>query len=244
MYAQETVHPPPQLIQRVHADWDHSGEVSAFSLYNRHTNESEGLANRIQISRKRIKPWIFLNPYYGGWEKIIGTSASMILPAEGEVRTEKSFFISPGGPGSPVYLFLKGAASGCCIGSLTVLTASATSPKVVFSAQQFWVEHVAPLPGGRGIQLIGKPTDSEARAARNASVYNPYIVYQILGDSRATYDLELAKSYTIDHYCEWAGPKYNEKLVAVGKEGSSATCKVLTDAQFSAYSTRHPKEFR
>ncbi len=191
-----------------------------------------------------MKPWIFLNPYYSDWEKIMGTSASMIRPAASEVRTEKSFFISPGGPDSPVYLFLKGADSGCCIRSLTILTSSATTPKVVFSAQEFWVEHVAPLPGGYGIRIIGKPTDSEARAARNASVYDPYTVYQIVGDSRAIYDLELSKSYTIDHYCEWAGPKYNEKLVAVGKQSGSATCRVLTDAQFSEYSTRHPKEFQ
>jgi hypothetical protein len=124
------------------------------------------------------------------------------------------------------------------------VTSSPTSPKVVFSAEQFWIDRVMPLQDRRGIQLIGKPTDSEARAERNASVYNPYAVYQIVGDSQAIYDLELSKAYTVDHYCEWAGPRYNEKLVAVRKQGSSATCRVLTDAQFTEYAAQHPKEFR
>jgi hypothetical protein len=225
------------------ADWDYSGKPAVFSLFYQDRNGGEGAADRIQISREGLKPWIFINRY-DEWEKIAPSFGAVIRRAQGPINTNESFFISSGYEKSSIYLFLRGGGYGCCVGSLTILTAGVTHPKVLFSAEEFLIESVLPLEDGNGVQFIGKPSLSEARATKNAQSYARYQVYRIKGDAKATYDLKLSHAYTTDHYCEWAGSKYNENLVAVGKPVSSSTCRVLTEKQFTDYLERHPNEFK
>lgn len=146
--------------------------------------------------------------------------------------------------GAAVYLFLRGVGYGCCVGSLTILMAGASSPKILFSAEEFLIESVLPLENGNGVQFVGKSSLSEARATKNAESYDPYQVFHIDGAANATYDLQLSKAYSTDHYCEWAGSKYNENLVAVVKPVSSSTCHVMTEERFTDYLHRHPGEFK
>jgi len=155
-------------------------------------------------------------------------------------------FVSAGRAASgPIYLILRGSGSGCCVGSLTILTAGKDgTPKVVFVAAEHLIERVLPLEDGSGIQLIGQATDAEARAEENAETYDPYRVYVLTGEARARYDQELSKAYTAAHYCEWAGPTYNERFVAVGAPTGRAHCHVMTEQQFGQYFSRHPAEFK
>ena len=47
--------------------------------------------------------------------------------------------------------------------------------------------------------MIGKSTDSEARATGNAQVYDPYRIYLVIAGAPARYDLDLSKAYTERH---------------------------------------------
>jgi hypothetical protein len=159
----------------------------------------------------------------------------------------KHFCFISAGPAATarIYLMLRGGGSGCCVGSLTILTAGKDgNPKVVFSEAEHLVERVLPLEDGSGIQMIGQASDSEARAEQNAESYDPYLVYVLSGEAQAHYDRELSRAYTTAHYCEWAGPRYNERFVAVGNPIGSAHCRVMTEQQFSGYFSQHPAEFR
>lgn len=233
----------PKLVQKLRVDWDYSGKPTVFSLFYQDRNGGDGVADSIQISREGLKPWILVNRY-DEWEKIAPSPGPIIRRAHGQINTDESFFISTGHEKSPVYLFLRGVGYGCCVGSLTILMAGASSPKILFSAEEFLIESVLPLENGNGVQFVGKSSLSEARATKNAESYDPYQVFHIDGAANATYDLQLSKVYSTDHYCEWAGSKYNENLVAVGKPVSSSTCHVMTEERFTDYLHRHPGEFK
>lgn len=143
-----------------------------------------------------------------------------------------------------VYLILKGGGYGCCEGSLTVITPdNHGSQKVVFHAGEQLISDISLLPGGMGIEMIAKSTLSEARSD-TAESYDPFRIYIIEGDKPARYDLEDSKEYTIQHYCEWAGPNYNEKFVAVG-DGSGGMgarhCHILSEAKFEALPVKQTK---
>jgi hypothetical protein len=99
-----------------------------------------------------------------------------------------------------MYLVLQGGGYGCCVGSLTILTPGEDGrPRTVFSAAQYLLDRILPLEDGSGIQLIGKSTDSEARATGNAQVYDPYRIYLVIAGAPARYDLDLSKAYTERH---------------------------------------------
>jgi len=117
---------------------------------------------------------------------------------------------------------------------------------MVFHAVEHLLGEVLPLPGGDGIALIGQPSDAEARALKNAASYDPYRVYIIEGDQPSRYDLERSRAYNIKYYCEWAGPTYNEKYIAVNVDPGqwgAGHCRAMTEAQFSTYREKHPAQF-
>ncbi|MGD0736068.1 MAG: hypothetical protein ABR976_13020 [Terracidiphilus sp.] len=105
---------------------------------------------------------------------------------------------------------------------------------------------VLPEPGGDGITLIGQASDSEARTTRNSESYNPYRAYVIKGDNLSQYDLERSKAYTLKNDCEWVGPVYNEKFIAVNvdpDQWGAGHCRTMTEAQFQTFQEKHPSQF-
>ena len=123
----------------------------------------------------------------------------------------------------------RGAVSGCCVGSLTILTSDDDGvPKVVFHASNHLLAAVMPSDDGSTLQIIGQLSDSEARALQNAQSSDPYRVYLLQGDHAAKYDLALSKAYTLSNYCHWHGSKYDERFVAVGPPIGADKCRVMT----------------
>ena len=91
--------------------------------------------------------------------------------------------------------------------------------------------------------MIGQPSDSEARALKNAQSYDPYRVYLLDRDQPAHYDLARSKAYTLAHYCQWHGPEYDEQFVAIGVTTGADHCRVMSDADFGVYRQKHPTLF-
>lgn len=143
-----------------------------------------------------------------------------------------------------MYLILIGEGSSCCVGSLTVLTPDKDgSPLTVFHESRHLLTDVRPLADTSGIQLIAKSSDSEAWAIKNAETYNPFRVYLLRDSFPANYDLNLSKTYTRTHYCQWAGPDYNEKFGAIQVGDGAANCKTMTREQFESYEAKHVARF-
>jgi hypothetical protein len=236
----------PAMVESVAFDWSHSGSPTRFSLYFRGINDSLGDADRLAIRIKDRSPWAFDNK-----DDEWGPVASDEMPGPAKknlIASRRLFFVAAGDPlKSRIYLLLKGGGYGCCVGSLTVLTPdSEGTPKVVFHASEHLLRDVVALPDGSGIMLIGQSTDSEARATKNAESYEPFCVYILEGDKTARYDEERSRRYTQEKYCEWAGPSYNEKFVAVnidsGKFGAGH-CRTMTEGQFTRYYEQHKSHF-
>jgi hypothetical protein len=236
----------PTFVEKVSLDWDHSGVPTTFTLSYQHRTDGAGDSDRLVINRKGNNPWILLNND-DAWTTLV-TVASPQLIHRNLVSSKRMLFVSSGaGPKVHIYLILKGGGYGCCVGSLTVITPGEDgAPKIVFHAVEHLLQDILLLPDGSGIALIGQSSDAEARAQKNAESYNPYRVYIIMADQPARYDLERSKAYNIEHYCEWAGPTYNEKFIAVnvdpGQFGATH-CRAMTEAQFNAYREKHTAQF-
>jgi hypothetical protein len=230
------VHTPQVLVERLSFDWNHSGLPATFTLSFQHRTDGAGDADRLVIYRKGSKPWILLNN-----DDEWGPTVADDLPTrlrKNLVTSKRLFFVSAGSaPDARIYLILRGGGYGCCVGSLTVLTPGVEgTPKVVFHAVEHLFQDILPLSDHPGIALVGQPSDSEGRAA-NAESYDPYRVYILEGDQPARFDLTRSKAYTVRHYCQWAGPTYNEKFVAVNVDPGqwgAGHCHTMTEAQFNA----------
>lgn len=235
----------PTIVEKVYLDWDHSGTLSTFTLYYQHRKDGVGDTDRLVIDRKGNKPWILLNKD-DEWTPL-STDFTPTLLSKNLLSSKRMLFVHSGtGPEAHIYLILRGGGYGCCVGSLTVLTPGEDgTPKIVFHAVEHLLQDILPLPNGTGITLVGQPSDAEGRT-ENSESYDPYRVYIIEADKPASYDLERSKAYTIKHYCEWAGPTYNEKFIAVtvdpGKWGAGH-CRTMTETQFNAYRDKHPTQF-
>ncbi len=233
---------PPTLVEKVFLDWDHSGTLSTFALSYQHRTDGAGDADRLVIHRKGNKPWILLNKD-DEWTTLSTDLGPKVL-AMNLLNSRRMLFVRSGSvPGARIYLILRGGGYGCCVGSLTVLTPNDDgTPKVVFHAVEHELQDILQLPDGTGIALVGQPSDSEA-LGDNAGSYDPYRVYVIKADQPARYDLERSKAYTIENYCEWAGPTYSEKFIAVNVDPGqwgAGHCRAMTQAQFDAYREKHP----
>ena len=228
-----------RLVERTYFDWSRSGEASVFSLF-RQENASGIATDRLVISvdGKKIST---LRSYDGGWATMSQAGLST-LNKQNLVPNSKHFlFVSSNVANAPIYLILKGADSGCCVGSLTVVTLDEhRQPRIVFQASSHLLAAVTPISDESALELIGQPSDSEARALKNAQSYDPYRVYVLDHDRPARYDLALSKAYTLKHYCQWHGPKYDEKFVAVGQTIGSRKCHVMTESDFASYRDKHP----
>jgi hypothetical protein len=232
------------LLEKTRFDWDHSGTPTTFSLIRSKTSSTDEDANRLIISRTGMRSWSLTNAD-DEWAPLSETELSR-LRKQNLVPTSKRLLFVSVGPTSDahVYLILKGAVSGCCVGSLTILTPGDDGvPKVVFHASNHLIAAVIPSDDGGTLQIIGQPSDSEARALKNAQSYDPYRVYLLQGDQPAKYDLNLSKAYTLSHYCQWHGSKYDERFVAVGPPKGSDDCRVMTDQEFGLFRQRHPQLF-
>jgi hypothetical protein len=231
----------PKLVERVDFDWNHSGELTTFSLLGHPSREEPTGAYRLVVKRKDGRRWTFSNQG-DVWIPV----ANRNLERQNLVPSSKRMlFISAGeGPATQIYLILIGAGSSCCVGSLDVLTAGSDGmPRVVFHSKEHLLAAVVPLTDQSGIELIGRSSDSEARALKNAQSYDPYRAYVITGAESAQYNLELSKAYTEAHYCEWHGPNYDERFVAIGKTEGAKQCRAMSEARFEQYRLQHPKEF-
>jgi hypothetical protein len=235
----------PTFVEKVTLDWDHSGTPTTFTLSYQHRTDGAGDADRLVINRKGNKPWIWLNKE-DEWTTLSSDFGPKLVSMN-LLSSKRMLFVRSGtGPDAHIYLILRGGGYGCCVGSLTVLTPSKDgTPKIVFYAEEHLLQDILPLPDGTGISLVGQPSDDEG-LADNAESYDPYRVYVIKADQPARYDLEQSKAITIKDYCEWAGPTYNEKFIAVnidaGKWGAEH-CRAMTEAQFGAYREKHPEQF-
>jgi hypothetical protein len=231
--------PHSRLIERVSFDWNHSGTPTTFSLFRE--GQDDPILDRLVISAPASPSWSFKD-HDGGWASTLeGELAHLkkqnLLPA-----SRHFFFVSSGSPETNAYLILKGVESGCCVGSLTVITPDEQGkPTVVFHASNHLLAAIEPIDGSHQLALIGQPSDSEAWALKNAQSYDPYRVYVLDRDQPARYDLARSKAYTLAHYCEWVGSKYNEKFVAVGVPTGANHCKVMSGTDFSAYQQKHPE---
>lgn len=236
----------PDFAEEVSLDWNHSGTPTTFTLSFQHRTDGAGDSDRLSIQRPGSKQWILLNND-DEWTPLI-TEIPPVLLRKNLVQSTRMLFISSGAqPKARIYLILKGGGYGCCVGSLTVIAPGADgTPKVVFHAVEHLLQDILLQPDRAGIALVGQPSDAEARTQENAASYDPYRIYILQGDQPAHYDLEKSKGYTVKHYCQWAGPTYNEKFVAVNmNQGQSGAghCRTMTEAQFDAYRTKHSAQF-
>lgn len=230
------------LVERTRFDWDHSGTPTIFSLIRSQISKTGGETNRLIISRTGKQSWSFANRD-DVWAPLSETELSRFRK-QNLVPTSKRFlFVSASSTGDAhVYLILKGAVSGCCVGSLTILTpGDDRKPKVVFHASNHLITAIIPTDDKNALQIIGQSSDSEARALKNAQSYDPFRVYLLQSDHAAEYNLELSKAYTVSHYCQWHGPKYDERFVAVGPPTGSDHCRVMTDQEFGLFQQKHPQ---
>jgi hypothetical protein len=236
----------PTLVEKIEFDWDHSGSPAQFSLYFQNRSDSLGDADQLTIRSKGHQPWTLANK-----DDAWGPAVVDDIPKskrENLVKSKRLFFVRAGHTAEArIYLVLKGAGYGCCVGSSTVLTPDRDGmPKIVFHDSEHLLQDIYPLPDESGLVLVGQPSDDEARATKNAASYDPYRVYILNSDQPAIYDLKQSKEYTIAHYCEWAGPKYNEKFVAVNVDSEQygvGHCKTMTEAQFDDYYEKHKSHF-
>jgi hypothetical protein len=232
------------LIEKSHFDWDHTGTTTTFSLVRTQANSVYGGANRLIIRRAGKASWSLTNRD-DLWAPISETELAGLRGQNLVPTSKRLFFVSPSSThDAHVYLILKGAGSGCCVGSLTVLTPGDDGePKVVFYASRHLIAAITPTDDQNSLQLIGQSSDSEARALKNAESYDPYRVYLLTGDRPAKYELALSKAYTIAHYCQGHGPKYDERFVAVGSPTGSDRCRVMTDKEFGPFQRKYPQLF-
>jgi hypothetical protein len=232
------------LVERTRFDWDHSGTQTTFSLFRSQTSRRDGEADRLIISRTGKRSWSLTNRD-DVWAPLSETELSRSRTQNLVPTSKRLLFVSASSTSAAhVYLILKGAVSGCCVGSLTILTPGDDGkPKVVFHASNHLIAAIIPTDDGNALRIIGQSSDSEARALKNAQSYDPYRVYLLQGDRAAKYDLDLSKAYTLSHYCQWHGPKYDERFVAVGPPTGSDHCRVMTDQEFGVFQQKHPQLF-
>jgi hypothetical protein len=230
-----------RLVEQVDLDWDHSGKPTRFALSVELPNASDH-PNIFTIQRGGIKPLVLTNKD-GGWGKV--ATLSPLLRHRNLVTAQRMFFISSGQANDArIYLILIGEGSSCCVGSLTVFTPDKEgSPRTVFHENQHVLYDARPLENASGIQLITKSSDSEAWAVKNAESYDPFRIYLLTNTSAASYDQELSKAYTILHYCQWAGPSYNEKFGAIQVANGPRNCRAMTREEFQLYAAKHPGRF-
>jgi hypothetical protein len=211
-------------------------------LFRQHDANGEA-TDRLVIGLSGEKSWS-LTSHDGEWASMSEAGLSR-LNKQNLVSTSKHFlFVSSGSADANIYLILKGVDFGCCVGSLIVMTPGEDGqPRIVFQASSHLLAALIPTEGGDALEMVGQSSDSEARALKNAQSYDPYRVYLLEHDRPARYDLALSKAYTLAHYCQWHGPKYDEKFVAVGPTTGSAHCRVMTDPEFDSYRQKHPQLF-
>ena len=198
------------LVEQTQFDWDHSGNPSAFFLF-RSLKGVDEQPDRLVIKQAGKPSWSLTNRD-DVWAPLSDTGLSAFRN-----QKKRLFFVSTGPQSDAhIYLILKGAISGCCVGSLMIVTPDeAGHPKVVFHQSSYEIAAIIPTDGN-SLELIGRLSDSEARAWKNAQSYDPYRIYILQNSEMARYDLDLSKAYTESHYCQWHGSEYDEQFVAVG----------------------------
>lgn len=232
------------VLEKIRFDWDHSGTPTTFSLLRNTKSGGDEDASRLVISGTGKRPWI-LNNADDVWAPLSETELSRLQKQNLVPASKRLLFVSAGPTSDAhVYLILKGAVSGCCVGSLTIITPGDDGmPKVVFHASNHLIAAITRSNDANTLQIIGQPSDSEARALKNAQSYDPYRVYLLQGDQPAKYDLNLSKAYTLSHYCQWHGSKYDERFVAVGPPTGSDDCRVMSEQEFGLFRQKHPQLF-
>ena len=229
------------LIERVAFDWNHSGKKSTFSLF-RQEDAKDQTSDRLVIDSYGVKGWA-IRSHDGEWATTADGNSSRLERQNLSSTARHFLFVSSDSAKAHIYLILKGVDSGCCDGSLTVLTPNDQGrPTIVFQSSSHRLTAIDPTGDDDELALIGQPSGSEARAM-NAQSYDPYRVYLLDRDQPARYDLARSKAYTIAHYCQWHGPIYDEKFVAVGSTIGASHCRVMSDADFNAYRQIHPSLF-
>lgn len=234
--------PSSHLIERATFDWNHSGKSARFSLFRKENADGQ-TSDDLVIDSGEANRWS-LRSRDGEWASIADGSFAHLKNQNLVPTARHFFFVSSGSAQAHTYLILKGVDSGCCVGSLTVLTVNDQSqPTIVFHSSSHRLYAIEPTGDHDELALIGQPSDSEARALKNAQSYDPYRVYLLNGDHAARYDLARSKAYTVAHYCQWHGPVYNEKFVAVGAPTGASHCWVMSDADFTIYREKYPSLF-
>ena len=168
----------------------------------------------------------------------------LLLPfaVAAQAQADHAYTVAAGPGGTaPFYLVRKIDGGGCCIDGLEIWTKdSAGHRHKVFDQDQFVATKIVPLKDGSGIAVTGRG-ESERIANRNATSYDPYFIYRIVGAKKARYDLAASRAYTEAHYCAWApNPQWQYRAVHI----TPARCLAMTQEQFDAYEARHPARFR
>lgn len=228
--AQASKEPALKVIEKVSFDWSHSGKPTRFTLLGANLDGEFGGASRLEIltGQGRRQTFKIQDDVWGKIEtpglkrqNLVPSAKRMVFVAEGKA------------PDARTYLILIGIGDSCCDGAVDVLTVGSNGWALsVFHAKEQFLHDVVSLGEGRGIELVGQSGGSEARALKNAQSYDPFRVYLIAGEGLAQYSLELSKAYTEEHYCQWHGPKYDERFVAVGPVTGAKNCRVMTNAKF------------
>jgi hypothetical protein len=243
MASQPDLRRQPEIVERVAFDWDRSGRPTIFTLLRQDKGSQLGEPDLLVIKRSRHRIWTF-KAHDSPWTTLRELGLGR-LEKQNQISSKRFLFVSGTiGKNGQSYLILKGADSSCCVGSLTVFTAGEGGrPRVVFNIDSYLLKAILPLSDGNGIQVIGQPSDSEAWADKNAQSYNPYRVYVLRGETPAQYDLQSSIRFTLSHYCQWHGPIYDERFVAVGNPTGANHCRVLPAKSFRAYQMKHPEMF-
>jgi hypothetical protein len=227
------------LVEKARFDWDHSGNPATFLLFRAPGKDGSDDPNRLIIRQAGRPDWNLSNRD-DQWASLAETG----VPAFKKQKKRLYFFSSGSQTNARVYLILKGVISGCCSGSLTILTPGEDGkPKIVFHESSYEAAALTPIDEDNW-KLIGRSSDSEAWAVKNAQSYDPYRVYLFRGSAAAAYDPDLSKAYTESHYCQWHGPTYDEHFAAVGPTTGADTCRVMSREAFTGYQEKHPKLFQ
>ena len=177
--------------------------------------------------------------------------AGAFLAASTQAKTvdlHKSDAVARPGPsvltvrlGANIYRVVVGEPTSAEDGGLTVTQRDAKARQhVVFHRESWLLDRVIADHGV--VVLVTKSGGSEAWAIRNAFTYDPYRLYRLI-HGRAVYSLTLSRLYSKAHYCAWQGPRYDEHYAAVGPQTGKSACRVMNQAQFSAYEAAHREMF-
>jgi hypothetical protein len=195
-------------------DWDNQGLASVFIEIPTKWNDP-GDFTRIRIQLPGRKEFVLTNE--DGWVKY-GSDDADLSPDMRKMNLVPSDYVwAMKAAARRTVLFLFGYGYASSPGSLDVLEVSNDGqPVVVFHRDEFGLKEIRDLDGDGLAEVVGYPCLSQ-EWGNGLLTYDPFNVYK-LGVSRgapARFSLPLSKSYNLQHYYGWAGPKCSENFTVV-----------------------------